>query len=407
VIRPLAVLAVSGLLAACSGGGAVDSTGGPSTSPSPDELAWLQVVVDSEGVTGQQPSLVVNDAGRVAVVYQRELMSDEYDVVFSSCDGPVCETLTHSTLVSGQYWPTDVGVSSGGVLISGYGIFGEGTPMVMWWCPDWGCGSHTQTETEHSFAALNTDGADLPLIAYGDWSGGAEYEMMIGFCDDSACSTHRSVSVFSGQVGWHGPAGLGRLPNGSPVMFFRPAADPEQGTWNVIACGDPECSTTTVHQPADSWAETPAGDPNLPWVVYAKGKEVHLLSCGNGTCSEISDVLLLTVDEAELDLKAKATYASNELFVLVQHAHQYKEDLTPDYKLELFRCSDGQPCSQEPDLPFSKGNWFDIAAIHDDGLAVAVQSGRLWLCIDECADPNDELAQLALYITNLADHPRP
>jgi hypothetical protein len=390
------------LLVACTGTDEVDSTSGPSTSSSP-ESAWSSVTFDAEGVTGQQPSLIVDEEGRVAAIYQRELIPDSYEIVLSSCEEPSCETVNQSVLASGRYWISDAGVSADGSLFTGSWDSGEGMPMAVWWCPDWECASPTRTETEYAGVALNTTSRGLPLIAYAEFSESG-YDLTIGFCDDPACSTHQPVLVYeSRQEGWSNPSHLVRLPDGSPVLFFRPASGFEQGIWDVIVCDDPGCSTSKVHHQTEAWTEIPSGDPSLPWTVYTTGTEIHLLSCVDSACAEISDKLLFTVDDAQVQLDAKATYLHDDLVVLIRHASGFNEDDFADYEVDLFKCADGRACTEVSNLPFSKGNYFDIAAIGEDELAIAIQTGRAWLCIEECADPKDELSQLTVYFTNPTD----
>ena len=69
---------------------------------------------------------------------------------------------------------------------------------------------------------------------------------------------------------------------------------------------------------------------------------------------------------------------------------------------DLFECA-AQSCTQVQDVPFSKGNYFDIAATEGGGLAIAIQSGRPWLCIEECADPTDQLSQPNLHFIEPTD----
>jgi hypothetical protein len=368
---------------------------------------WSAVEVDSVAVTGQIPTVVVGEDGRTAVAYLREVRPGVLEVVWSSCVDAACTAMTHSVLGSGPFWLTwgsSAALTTDGVVVSGDAASEEGIRSVMLWtCSDTDCQSPVETPIGNSALGSYAIPGQMPVIGYSVWSGVADYEMYIGFCDDAACTSHRPVPVYQGQGGW-GSTELQALPDGSPVLFFTTGGDPDQPEqWTVAVCSDPDCSEALIHEEDPSWStnDTSLGS-GLPSIVYFRGPEIHRLQCLDAACSTLADRLVHAATDAAILGNVVATATNDTLFVLYQSFTQWPEEESYEWELNLLRC-DKETCQLIDGVPFTTGFHISIGHGVENAVVVAVQTGRPYLCLDECADPTEDLSKLTLYFADLSN----
>ncbi len=415
----LAGMGLVAVLAACSGD-ATDMTvisESTSTSVGSGEQGWVVVEVDSRAVTGQVPRVVGSSDGRVAVAYLREVAPNDLEVVWSSCVDPVCSAMTHSTLGSGPLWLAwgpSAGLTEDGVMVAGWATSEEGfSSAMLWTCSEPECESPVELAIggpdfgrQVASLGLYSTPHHLPVIGYAAGSGSdPSYDMFVGFCEDTACSSHRAVPVHHVTNGFGSPE-LHVLPDGSPVLFFTIGGQPDEpGRWVVTVCEDPTCSEVVVHEEDANWsARNPLTDFGLPSIVYLKGNEIHHLRCVDTACSTIADRLIHTIADAVATGNVVATAVDDALFVLYQSEAQWPEDEEWDgqWDLNLLRCGE-EACQRADDVPFTSGFHIGIGHAGENTVIVAIHTGRAYLCLDECANPAEDLAKLTLYITDASN----
>lgn len=391
----------------------------PSTASAAPDAEWVSTVVEVGSATGQLARLLVDGEGRVAVVYLREVARGEYDVVLDYCDDVSCLDMSGVTLASGRYWAPTGGATSDGPFVMGSVVDDEGRQsMVLWSCAGPACASTVETVVGDSPVAIHATPGEMPLIASANWffrDGDDEwspsgYDVFLGYCEDSACSSHVPVGVHQGEFGWNGPGSLQVLSNGSPILFFPGAENPDTIAWDVIVCDDADCSQAVVHHQDGTWpdAGTPAA-AEIPSVIYAIGNQVRQLACTDDTCSGISDTLIHTIQDA-LYFQVASTYVGDTLVLLTQSVNEWPDEPEADdedgmlpLSLELLACrTSGCVAAVQP--PVAEANFSAIIATGDNSIAVVAQTGRAALCNPEgeqCVGQDQPLSQLTLYTTEL------
>lgn len=375
---------------------------------------WVSSVADVGGAVGQRPSLAIDAEGRIAVVSQRETARDEYDLVLGYCHDPSCSEMSRTVLASGTYFPSAIGATSDGLLVVGSLHHDDGTSsMLVWSCADPPeCRSIVQTPIGRvsDVLALHATPGEFPVVAYADSSGDdfSSFDVVVGFCEDHACSAHTPVKVHEATVGLTvGGGSLHMLSDGSPVVFF-PGAEGMDTVWDVIVCQNPTCSEVVVHHQNGTWADVAAPAPaGLPSQVYVAFKQIRQLACADQTCSTITDSLIQPMDQAEYDLRVNADYAGDQLVFLTAALNEWPEELEEDlyyrFQLELFTC-DVTGCDPTLKPPLTEAVIADMAAT-ENSLAMTAPVGRAVLCNpegEECFDPDQPLSQLFVYTTQIA-----
>lgn len=370
--------------------------------------SWETVVLDSVGVTGQQATVLVSSDGVPVVVYQREVASDEAVVKLARCVDPACSDVTVIELtdpVRGRLGGAVLLPDDSPVFLftesGGSGEISEGT-LVVSVCSDPACSSlsdHRIAGASPMGVAVQLDGA--PVFAFLTWDDGPL--LYFGFCDDRDCASHTETRVeieeeFSGI----GNPEVRVLPDGSPVLFFDSGGpgSAEGETRHLLVCTDPACTSTItsdfVEPPIDG-AATPS---DLPLIAYVANLEVvHLIGCLDEHCVEASVLDVYRQFEGTVIVAADAVIDTDRSPFLAVHTIPLSE-LTMDGTHQILAVDCDDPiCGSVSTGILGDGNHVSIAVFPDGGFAVATQTGRPILCLEDCVDPDDtDLSTLTLYL---------
>ncbi len=354
------------------------------------------------------PTLIVDGEGVVSVVYRREMAYDSIEIMLNRCADEFCTSVIPIpvTPLGRNYGVTAIGTDVG-VLVAT--TRGGQSSVALQTCAVSGC-LPPADEFPGNMLGLAAQDEGPPLLAYGVFNETEmKYEIYIGFCSGSACSSHEPVFIAhidGGLTG--GGTSLHLLPDGSPVLFYPVLEDSgEQFVWNVYVCSDPKCDQVTVLEESEAWLTTEASyQHGLPFYVYPKfpGLEIRHIGCIDNACTSMSVTTLHTMDGVDHLAMAKGAWVGDSLYVLAGYASEYPPPSPWDTprELSMFRC-DQWACSQVEAAPFTHGNYFAIAPLDETAAVVAVQTGYPVLCSpDGCADPTHSLSEFSLYFLSNA-----
>jgi hypothetical protein len=366
------------------------------------DLAWTEIVVDSEGVTGQRPRVLVSDTGDVSVVYQREVADNEYEIRWVVCEDPTCDQVSVTSLTEPS---ARVLWGAASLLPDGSPIFmsirpgpAPNPPMVVASCADPECSSTVETEIAGAAPlglAVSPNG--YPVLAYGVWNDETtSRNLHFGLCDDASCSTHDPVPF--GTVNGTGSGSLQFLADGSPVLFFvedlyLPSAKPY-----VAVCSDPSCTEVTRSETTDSTTvELVAGLPQMAWV--SNFEVVRLVGCLDARCSTTADVEVYRGSNGIEFHVAEALTGDQATPCIAASMREYST-------LEAIWIICGDPSCESVStqvLGEISGSLPSVASLPDGGVVVAARTGQWDLCLHDelgelkCADPKaTDLSALTL-----------